>query len=682
MVLPRKIHLAFALAVVALVAAVEACSAAEDGREQLGRITAAVVSPSGNNATIATTTQAETTVTYVSGVGGSGGGQQGSWIVAANGSGQTTQFSWGYSTDGTAANWNVPGGGTSFQQISSGTAFGSPPTNSPQDNTDSFQGIRGDSSLSAITDSTWNNSGKRVVFVNTASTTKHPNGVPDIIIALSEDGGRTWGNVQWVDTAGTITNSGGDMPFVASNPESPYDTWVSWADVGGQKGYIRQVKYGAPPSSQFLPPGSPIAVPKLGSDGYVNRFNLAFGKVSTAHCGSGSEAIFVVYTNDISGCARDGTRGSPGSTINWNMAIYDTGNSSWYGPWNIDSDSNYYMCAGFPLNQASTNTVDPHIAVDPESDTWAIIHTKTTSYGIKTVVNYGGIACGGPSGGGTWTDPVPQSDPAHLPDGGLPIQDDWLPGIAVQRYGGVLRFTWFWMGMIDDPYYNNRVGIYSAFSENSFGTISTPVRNTTTVNGQYTWPLPINVAQQDYETMGSSWTTGQFLSVWSGDMRANASPTLNANGGFESGDFTSWTATGAHEAVITGAAHSGTYGAILGNTTPTNGDSTISQTFTAASTAMQVSFWYKMTCPDTITYDWATATLTDNTAGGTTTILPKICTTNSWTQVASPLVAGHSYTINLTSHDDNYGADPSYTYFDDVGTLGEGSTAMMSELLK
>jgi hypothetical protein len=31
-------------------------------------------------------------------------------------------------------------------------------------------------------------------------------------------------------------------------------------------------------------------------------------------------------------------------------------------------------------------------------------------------------------------------------------------------------------------------------------------------------------------------------------------------------------------------------------------------------------------------------------------------------------VAGHSYTLTLTSHDDNYAGDPTYTHFDDVST--------------
>jgi len=33
---------------------------------------------------------------------------------------------------------------------------------------------------------------------------------------------------------------------------------------------------------------------------------------------------------------------------------------------------------------------------------------------------------------------------------------------------------------------------------------------------------------------------------------------------------------------------------------------------------------------------------------------------------SAALTAGHNYTLTLTSHDDNYAGDPTYTLFDDV----------------
>ncbi|MFD0633712.1 putative Ig domain-containing protein [Catenulispora yoronensis] len=139
------------------------------------------------------------------------------------------------------------------------------------------------------------------------------------------------------------------------------------------------------------------------------------------------------------------------------------------------------------------------------------------------------------------------------------------------------------------------------------------------------------------------------------------------NGGFETGSLSGWTASGV-TSVTTSGPHSGSDAAQLGNTSPSN-TSSIAQTFTAASGNSTLSFWYNVTCPDTVTYDWATATLKDNTAGTTKTVLAKTCVSSSgWKQVTSSITAGHSYTLTLTSRDDNYPGDATYTKYDDVAT--------------
>ena len=138
------------------------------------------------------------------------------------------------------------------------------------------------------------------------------------------------------------------------------------------------------------------------------------------------------------------------------------------------------------------------------------------------------------------------------------------------------------------------------------------------------------------------------------------------NGGFETGNFTGWTPSGT-ESVSNSGPHSGTYADQAGASTPTNGDSSVTQTFTAPSGSTHLSFWYKMTCPDSVSYDWATATLKDNTTNTTATVLPRTCATNgAYVQVTANVVAGHSYTLTMTSHDDNFPGDASSTKFDDV----------------
>jgi serine protease len=137
------------------------------------------------------------------------------------------------------------------------------------------------------------------------------------------------------------------------------------------------------------------------------------------------------------------------------------------------------------------------------------------------------------------------------------------------------------------------------------------------------------------------------------------------NGGFETASFSGWTVAGTTS--ISSTAHSGTHSGQAGGTSPTSGDSSISQTFTAPAGTKTLSFWYRVQCPDTLTYDWATATLKDNTSGATTTPLAKTCNTNgTWVKVSASITAGHSYTLKLVSHDDNYPGDPTYTLYDDV----------------
>lgn len=167
------------------------------------------------------------------------------------------------------------------------------------------------------------------------------------------------------------------------------------------------------------------------------------------------------------------------------------------------------------------------------------------------------------------------------------------------------------------------------------------------------------------DTTGASGSTTVSWSVTgSGGGGGNAI----VNGGFEAGSLSSWTASGV-TSVTTSGVHSGSYAAELGNTSPSN-TSTIKQTFTAASGNTTLTFWYNVTCPDTVTYDWATATLKDNTTGTTATVLPKTCVNPSsgWKQVTASITAGHSYTLTLTSKDDNYPGDPTYTKYDDVAT--------------
>jgi hypothetical protein len=83
---------------------------------------------------------------------------------------------------------------------------------------------------------------------------------------------------------------------------------------------------------------------------------------------------------------------------------------------------------------------------------------------------------------------------------------------------------------------------------------------------------------------------------------------------------------------------------VLGSSSSISGDSSITQSFTAGTANSASNSWYNFTCLDTVAYDWATATLKDDTTGTTTPVLAKTCVLSSgWTQVAKADVAGHSH---------------------------------------
>jgi len=238
--------------------------------------------------------------------------------------------------------------------------------------------------------------------------------------------------------------------------------------------------------------------------------------------------------------------------------------------------------------------------------------------------------------------------------------------------GGTLSF-WYKMTCPDSVTYDwatatlkdNTAGTTTTVLAKTCATNASWVQVSTTLTASHSYTVTL-VSHDDNYAGDPSYTLYDDVAIGSSAPPPPPPAGGITNGNFEAGSLTGWTSTGT-TAVSTAQKHGGTYSARLGSTSPTNGDSTISQTFTAPTGTTSVALYYYMVCPDTVTYDWATVSLKDNTAGTTATLLAKTCTNSAaWTQVTGGVTAGHSYTVTLTSHDDNYASDPTYTYYDDV----------------
>jgi hypothetical protein len=149
-------------------------------------------------------------------------------------------------------------------------------------------------------------------------------------------------------------------------------------------------------------------------------------------------------------------------------------------------------------------------------------------------------------------------------------------------------------------------------------------------------------------------------------------PNVVQNPGFETGNLTSWSTSGAYTPVISTPAHTGSYSTRVGSMSPVNGNSTLTQTVTVPAVGAALSFWYQPHCTDTITYDQIQMQVR-NTSGSTLATVLNVCSnTGAWTQASYDMTpfAGQTVVLWFNDHDDGYAGDPTYFLLDDVSLSG------------
>jgi hypothetical protein len=111
----------------------------------------------------------------------------------------------------------------------------------------------------------------------------------------------------------------------------------------------------------------------------------------------------------------------------------------------------------------------------------------------------------------------------------------------------------------------------------------------------------------------------------------------------------------------------GNRAARTGADTPTTGDSSLAQSFTAPAGTSTVTAYVYPVCRDVVDNDWVNVTLADTTAGTTATLLANSCTNDgTWHAVTGSVIPGHSYTLTLTSHDNGIDGTATAAYWEDV----------------
>ena len=187
------------------------------------------------------------------------------------------------------------------------------------------------------------------------------------------------------------------------------------------------------------------------------------------------------------------------------------------------------------------------------------------------------------------------------------------------------------------------------------GSTLTLTTSTSTPGGSYTI------------TVTGTGTSATHSTTFVLSVTAVAGANVITNGGFESSPiFTGWATSGTTS--LSTAAHSGIYAAEAGSNSPTSGNSTVSQKFTAAAGDSTLTFWYDVSCHGRLRYEYGTVTLYDSTTGVTTTVVPHTCANTGWKMATAALTPSHVYTLTLTNRDDNRSTDPTYTLLDDVST--------------
>jgi hypothetical protein len=485
---------------------------------------------------------------------GSQGNLVANWVIGFNNCSNTTGNSgtghgcsgtggdllgWAYSSDLTGSSWT-------FNAQTSICQFGDPcgavcQATACMSDGNTFGEMAGDPTVAPVTDSTINDSGntgitgKRVLYTNLASSSA--TGSTDVIVLVSDDGGRTWGHPHLVTT---VASGGGiDNPVMASHFASPWHTYVAWTQ-NNSAAYMRSIQYDA---SFHFTTGPVLTVPP-GTSGEILHPAIAVGDV--INCSGGTdEGVYVAWTTSGEYCNSTTSRNPRANS--WWFAVYDTATTSWSGPWEADSDPAWPQCVGNPLITGGGDSDSrPRLAVEPSNTSIWIAHTQSTpNQGTRMRLVEETLICVDgslqpQSGGVPWQSPdtcyLPNNDCPGL-DGGTGvngpnntyiINDVWGPEVAFVKNTSTgnreLIATWYDTGANNNPgtgdSNNRNVRIQGAYAQAANVTYPTTYFTVSAGTG-IPWDHTLGT-WWDYQGLQPNYSTFSFLGAWGGDARLGA----------------------------------------------------------------------------------------------------------------------------------------------------------------
>ena len=468
---------------------------------------------------------------------------------------------WSVSTDLTGTSWPSP------QTPPDGTEKTMwVPTGTPTDGS-TFIGWNGDPSVAIVGDPTYlmgPTYGTVLVLTNVIASSAQPDAGADVGMLVSTNGGNTWGSAQYVTDQAIVGGGLVDQPQIASNPNPPYGTFVTWINSDtyppGPTAWLTSIK-----NHTFQPNSSsynafwtqPIKINGGGAN--IIHPKMAVGNVTWCDT-STHELVYLAWPDgDDNRCDEPLGQNTAPFMVSWSLAVWDNTANAWLGPFApFDVDPNWPPCISVQQQPAYTNNANVSLAATTAASgtgLLALAYDKETPIGTRIIVKTFQPQCSGggfnlgllqsfqapdfcyDSNGGTgpgWCQPPPGNTGGGNGGGGTNVTNDqWAPQIAFLQKGPTPELLVTWYDTSGDPA-NAAVRVNMALNTNGF--MGSPFVSGANFSifqlslprypvDQIPWPITnasgYRAEWWDYHAIGVDRLVSQsFFAAWGGDFRS------------------------------------------------------------------------------------------------------------------------------------------------------------------